>query len=195
MKWALIIISVAVALCATACYQLKTTQDENKRLQANQSALMEEIDTYRTIAGNSAADCRQLQLTKDELEATCSDLRKTIDDLSIKLRFVKSAATTGISTDVEVAAALHDTIIYKDTVPSKLQAFSWADSWVAVDGLIDRDTARLQVSSRDTLTQVVYRVPHRFLFIRWGTKAIRQVITCTNPHAEISYTSYIKVIE
>jgi len=47
------------------------------------------------------------------------------------------------------------------------------------------------VTSTDTLRQIVHRVPRRFLFIRWGTKAIRQEIVSTNPHTRIVYTEYI----
>lgn len=37
------------------------------------------------------------------------------------------------------------------------------------------------------------RVSQRFLFIRWGTKAIRQEVVSSNPHTRIVYTDYIKL--
>ena len=46
--------------------------------------------------------------------------------------------------------------------------------------------------SADTLRQVVHRVPRRFLFIRWGTKALRQEIVSSNPHTRIIYSDYVK---
>jgi len=49
--------------------------------------------------------------------------------------------------------------------------------------------------SRDTLYQVVHRVPRRFLFIRWGTKGIRQEMVNCNPHAEITYSQYIELVK
>ena len=42
------------------------------------------------------------------------------------------------------------------------------------------------------LRQVVHRIPRRFLFIRWGTKALRQEIVSSNPHTRIVYSDYVK---
>ena len=49
-----------------------------------------------------------------------------------------------------------------------------------------------RVESTDTLRQVVHRIPRRFLFIRWGTKALRQEIVPSNPHTRIVYSDYVK---
>ena len=50
----------------------------------------------------------------------------------------------------------------------------------------------LPVESVDTLRQVVHRVPRRFLFIRFGTKAVRQEIVSSNPHTRIVYAEYVR---
>ena len=49
------------------------------------------------------------------------------------------------------------------------------------------------IRSVDTLRQAVHRIPRRFLFIRWGTKALRQEIVSTNPHTRIVYAEYVKI--
>ena len=41
--------------------------------------------------------------------------------------------------------------------------------------------------------QVIHRIPRRFLFIRWGTKALRQEIVSTNPHTRIVHAEYVKI--
>lgn len=51
----------------------------------------------------------------------------------------------------------------------------------------------LPIESRDTLRQIVHRIPRRFLFIRWGTKALRQEIISSNPHTRIVYSEYIRI--
>jgi len=35
-------------------------------------------------------------------------------------------------------------------------------------------------------------LPRRFLFIRYGTKAIRQEMVSSNPHTQLVYTEYIE---
>ena len=65
--------------------------------------------------------------------------------------------------------------------------------WVTVDGIISADSVECRVESIDTLRQIVHRVPRRFLFIKFGTKALRQEIVSTNPHSKIVFTEYIKI--
>lgn len=72
------------------------------------------------------------------------------------------------------------------------KVFRWHDTWVTVEGSVTADSVRCRVESIDTLRQVVYRVPRRFLFFRWGTKAIRQEISSSNPHTRIIWTEYVK---
>lgn len=71
--------------------------------------------------------------------------------------------------------------------------FRWHDAWVRVEGVVRGDSVACRVQSVDTLRQVVHRVPRRFLFIRWGTKALRQEIVTSNPHTQIVYTRYVKI--
>ena len=74
-----------------------------------------------------------------------------------------------------------------------LRSFRWRDPWVTVEGRIDGDSVACRVVSIDTLHQIVHRVPRRFLFIRWGTKAIRQEIVSSNPHTRIVHSEYIRL--
>ena len=73
------------------------------------------------------------------------------------------------------------------------RVFRWRDTWVSVEGRIGRDLVACRIRSVDTLRQAVHRIPRRFLFIRWGTKALRQEIVSTNPHTRIVYAEYVKI--
>ena len=104
-----------------------------------------------------------------------------------------SAATTATVTDVKVDAEVKDSIVYKDGVIDSVKAFQWHDAWVDVIGTLKDKDVSLGITSKDTLIQIVHRVPRKFLFFRWGTKAIRQEIKSTNPHTKITYTDYIEL--
>ncbi len=84
---------------------------------------------------------------------------------------------------------LRDTVVRVDTV----RVFRWRDAWVEVEGCVGADSLRCRVTSVDTLRQVVHRIPRRFLFIRWGTKALRQEIRSSNPHSRIVYSEYVRI--
>ena len=62
---------------------------------------------------------------------------------------------------------------------------------MTVDGVIDNDSVSCSVSSVDTLHQIIHRIPRRFLFFRYGTKAIRQEIVSSNPHTEVVYSEVV----
>ena len=74
-----------------------------------------------------------------------------------------------------------------------LRGFRWEDPWTVVEGRLRNDSVTCRIRSVDTLRQIVHRIPRRFLFIRWGTKALRQEIVSSNPHTRIVYAEYIRL--
>lgn len=75
----------------------------------------------------------------------------------------------------------------------KIHHFSHHTPWIHIEGEVRRDTLLLDYHSIDTLHQIVHRVPRKFLFLRFGTKAIRQEIVSSNPHTKIVYSEYIEL--
>ena len=118
---------------------------------------------------------------------------------------VCGAATLATATEIDVQVPLHDTIVRRDFAAvcdsgrlaaavrfDTVRSFRWRDPWVTVEGRIRGDSVACRVESVDTLRQVVHRVPRRFLFIRFGTKAVRQEIVSSNPHTRIVYAEYVR---
>ncbi|MDR0659079.1 MAG: hypothetical protein LBG18_09165 [Mediterranea sp.] len=171
----------------------RSVQQERDRLEANQRALLEDVTLYRTKDSLSAASVEKLTLTKNELEKYNGELIKTIKDLGIKINRLELVSKQVTQTRIEVAIPVRDTLIIEHSVPIPAKTFDWRDSWVSVSGMINRDTVSCKVASVDTLIQVVHRVPKKFWFLRWGTKAIRQEIISNNPHTQIVYTEYIEL--
>lgn len=166
---------LAVLLLAAALGILgkayRTAVDDRNRLARNQSTLLNSVTHYKAAA---AAEIRAL---------------------GIKLRRVESVSTTTTRTEIQIAAPLADTVVVRqcDTarVGDTVRFFRWRDAWCRVEGTVLPDSVVCRVESIDTLRQIVHRVPRRFLFIRWGTKAVRQEIVSTNPHTRIVYAEYI----
>ena len=180
--------------CAILCGVNGRLKTEKERLAGNQQALLEKAEYYETEAGKSAASVQRLQLSYSELEDNYSQVCKVSNDLRIKIKRMEAATTTQTKTEVEVQTTVRDTVIIRDTLPPlKLQAIEWRDPWVTVTGGLAGKELKLNISSVDTLTQIVYRVPKQFWFIKYGTKAIRQEIVSSNPHTKIVYTEYIEL--
>jgi len=162
---------------------------EVRRLKNNQQVLCGEITHYRTRANEAAASVIALQLRCDEFRKLRSEDAARIRSLGIKLRRLETLSSTAVETRAEVRTVIRDTVILYDT----LRIFSWRDEWISIDGHIARDSVRCSVTSIDTLRQTVHRIPRRFLFIPYGTKALRQEIVSSNPHTKIVYAEYIEL--
>ena len=186
-------IVILAALLIAHIAALRKVRAEKERLEANQTALLSQVEYWTTKSGKSAADVRKLTLTANELKQTNAALKKTAEDLGIKLKRVQSASTTGVKTEVKLITQVRDSIVYRDSIIVPVKAFTWRDPWTDVTGVIERDSVDLSVSSVDTLTTVVHKIPHKFWFIKWGCKAIKQTVVSSNPHTKITYNEYIEV--
>lgn len=182
------IVATAVIVVG-ANYLLK----ENARLENNNSALLQSVNTYRTRAVENAASVQVLRLKIGEYEELRAADAERIRKLGIKLKRLESASKSVTKTAVNISAPLRDTVILRDTLRlhDTVRLFRWRDSWVTVDGVIDNDSVSCSVTSVDTLHQIIHRIPRRFLFFRYGTKAIRQEIVSSNPHTEVVYSEVV----
>lgn len=193
MRKLLIYINMALLVAVVSLsYWLGNVRTEKKRLANNQEALLTDVEYYKTESGKNAASVLKLELSKSELERHCQDLTKTVEDLNIKISRIQSASTTVTKTEVEIQTVVRDSIVYRD-LPISIKVINWRDPWIKLNGVLDGDTFSAKIESVDTLQQVVHRIPKKFLFIKWGTKAIRQEVVSSNPHSKIVYTEYIEL--
>ena len=203
MKKYTIIISVFVLLVISLVFCIhgwnKTLKNE-KRLEANQETLLGEVELYKTESGKNAASVTRLELTKKELEQHKAALVKTVDDLNIKLKRVQSVSTTSSQADYDFQAPVEEITVNKpDTVPDRppvlerIQKVEYDNTWLKFSGTIREGIFRGNISSIDTIDQVVHKVPRQFLFFRYGCKAIRQEVVSRNPYNRITYTEYIEL--
>lgn len=183
----------AIVATAVIVVGAKYLLKENARLENNNYALIESVKTYRTKADESAASVQVLRLKVGEYEELRAADAERIRKLKIKLKRLESESKSVTKMAVDITVPLRDTVILRDTLRlhDTVRLFRWRDSWVTVDGVIDNDSVSCSVSSVDTLHQIIHRIPRRFLFFRYGTKAIRQEIVSSNPHTEVVYSEVV----
>lgn len=169
------------------------TRSENNRLTANQETLLTKIHYYRTSDSLNAAGVNVLRLKGKEFQQYNADLLKLINDLNLKLKRLQVISQTSTETEYQIKTGIRDSIIILPGKVDTLNCLDYRDPYLTFSGcIIDKQFSGL-IRSRDTLIQVIHRVPRRFWFIRWGTKAIRQEIISRNPHSRITYTEYIEL--
>ncbi len=192
-KYLIIVVVVLAGGLFVSVRSCRKAVDECDRFESDRRALLENVVYFRTKDSLSAAGVERLQLTKRELESRNAELAGTIKDLGVKIRRLESAATNVSRTSVNISAPVRDTVVIVDSVFVPARTFDWRDAWMSVSGTVTDAGVNCSVRSVDTLVQVVHRVPRKFLFFRWGTKAIRQEVVSRNPHTEIVYTEYVEL--
>lgn len=189
LVYANIVLVISVLILS---FFLNNTREEKKRLTNNQESLLSDIEYYKTESGKNAASVQKLVLTKSELEKHCKALTQTVKDLGIKVKRLQSATTTVTKTEIEIRTVVRDSIVYRDR-PVILKTINWKDPWIKLNGVLDGDDFSAKIQSIDSLSHVAHRVPKKFLFFRFGTKAVRLEVVNKNPHNQIVYTEYIEV--
>ena len=190
LLWVAVVASILVALCGVALgYLIK----ENARLRGNQHALIEGDAFSRTESGKSAASVEVLQLELAEFRSLREQDAEEIASLGIRLRRAESYAKSVAMTTLTDTVIVRDTVVVRDTVKMAARHFAGEDAWSRVEGILFGDSLRYAIRTTDTLHQVVHRVPRKFLFIPYGTKAIRQEVWSSNPNTELIYTEYIEL--
>ena len=192
-KYLLGVAMVALVVIVACGFIVVNLIAENERLRRNEYALMQGVEYYRTQNNRSAASVAALEVEVAEFRALNREAAKEIASLGIRLRRAESVARSVAVTTLADTVVLCDTIIVHDTVAVSARHFAAADVWSRVEGILFGDSLRYAVRTTDTLHQVVHRVPRKFMFIPYGTKAIRQEVWLSNPNTELVYTEYIEL--
>ena len=162
---------------------------------------MNECAEYQSESERNAMNTLELQLTYDELNEHYQDIVAKAEDLNLKVKRLQSVSDAGTNTEVKIQTVLRDSIIYRDSILTDtlyqyidtIKTFKWSDPWILCNGSIYNDSIKMNIASTDTITQFVHRIPKKWWFFRWGTKAIKQDIVCSNPHTRLTYTKYIEL--
>lgn len=190
LLWVAAIATIVAVVCGVVINRLI---EENGRLERNQRALMGEVQLYRTENDRSAASIEALELTVAEFREAHERDAEEIESLGIRLRRAESYAKSAMTSTITDTIVVRDTVVVRDSLPESYRYFAAADAWSRVEGILYGDSLSYAVHSVDTLYQVVHRVPRKFWFIRYGTKAIRQEVWSSNPNTELVYTEYIEL--
>ena len=188
MFWVAVVATIVAVVCGIVVVRLAR---ENRHLERVEHALREDVRFYRTASDRSAASVEALEMSVAEFRAERERDAEEIASLGIRLRRAESYARSTSTTTIADTVVVRDTVIVRDSLPRAYRYFAAADVWSRVEGIFYGDSVNYSVHSIDTLHQVVHRIPRRFLFFRWGTKALRQEIRSSNPHTKIVYSEYV----
>ena len=169
---------------------------ERKRVESNQYALMGEIERWKTKDSLNVASVERLIFSKKELEAYNSELTEIVKEQGVRINRLQSITQTGVKTETVIKTVVKDSLIIVDNiVVDTFRCIDYISPYLDLSGCFENDNIfHGEIVSRDTLTQIVHRVPKfEFWFIRLGTKGVKQNVMSSNPYSVITFSDYIEL--
>lgn len=164
--------------------KIKEQAVELERRERTVTALQAAEQTYLTKLGDAAAKRQVLELSEKELRKSNADLHEEIKALNIRVKDAMSATKTTTNTIIDERVRI-------DTVNNVIQA-EYKDAWNNIRSEQVGDSARLYYEGRDSIVGVVSIRKKRFLFFRWGVKAVEYDISNKNPKTKVSIDIAVK---
>lgn len=193
------IYAILIIAITSLYFMWRSAQQKAVRLSGNQTTLLDQVQYWKLKDSTSAASVGALSLTVHELkkanDSSLTSLRKTIDDLGVKIRLVKSASSVNYETVNNVNTFLKDSLVM-DTIPVKVFDRTTKFNEVHLQIWPETDSLALRIITRDKLTQVVYKERRGWQFWTsefWQKRKLRQVVHFENPDTRISYPQYIEI--
>jgi len=173
---------------------LKLANAEKARIEINQRILLQDsLHKYKAKNNLLVYSIEQLELTLSEVKANRTTIVKELHNMKIRPKDAIAVGKTTTESAVSIKAPIRNETRIDSGRVVKVKEFNWSDTWTSIKGNIEEDSLTLYYNSRDTLVQVIHVEKYKFLFIRWGVKAIRQSVTLKNPNSHIVSTEYIKI--
>jgi hypothetical protein len=188
---AVLLLSVAVSILYRNGKQLETERD---KYQSNTNALLSDIQRLRVDSTTTAVDVKTLSLMVNEYELYRTQDLEKIKRMGVELRNLKMAAKHELSVNAPVEAELRDSTIIRDTVHVAVKTVEMNTPYLQVSGTIENNHLSGNIHLPVTLRQAVWiESKYKFLWWRWGVKAVHQTISSDNPYVEIRYSEMIEI--
>lgn len=164
--------------------KIQEQKAEIGRLDRNVSALSASEVNYKTKLGDAAVKRQALEMSQRKLKKLNSDLHKEISALNIRVKDALSATRTVTKTAL-VETIRVDTI---DNIPTS----EYSDPWNTIRAEQLGDSTKLTYIGSDSIIGVVSVKRKKFLFFRWGVKAIEYDLSNKNPKTKINIDIAVK---
>lgn len=173
-------------------YQGKQRKACEIAYQNNISVSMDSLHKYKVADSLNAIHISNIELSLKQYKQLRADNAKLIKQLKAdKLTTVVNPETI---IRYKIKTQLKDSIIYRDTV----KAISYHDSWNSVTGYFTKDSANLNILSKDELLITKSIERKRFLGIKlspkwFGYRNLQLNIVSKNPNCAISNIEYVEL--
>ena len=192
--------SILLAICMVLCFITSDLTMQVKILKANETALLDNAESYRVNDSLSAAHINQLQLSLSQFEKYRAEDQALIKALRVDNKGLQDVITSATETNRRLQLKLKDSLRV-DTITQyidTLKCFSFRDSWTTLSGCFHKDTTTFSIQNIDSLIAVTNVERKRFLFfklpIKWfGYRSKQATILSKSPYTTIRHIEYITI--
>lgn len=186
----------SVVMITLQALRIESLNEERNRYRANTTALLQDVERYRTSDSLGAVKAKVLSLKLSELERYRAQDMKTIESLKIKKRELEQVTTMQMQTIADLRGTVADTIVVVEEARDTVEVLHVSDEWIDLHGIIYDGAFDGTLEVRDSLTIVETVQRKRFLGFLWRTKRIksREVdVVNKNPYSQIVGLETIRI--
>lgn len=188
---------IVISLSLTVLFQYERNRqlsDERDRHKSNTVSLLSDIKRLQVDSTTMAVDTKVLRLTLGELEDNRAANLEQIRKLGVRVKSLQALAKHSVEVNAPIQAELRDSVVIRDTVTIQVKTIKMDTPYLQVTGVVENNRLTGNIHLPVTLHQAAWvEHKHRFLWWRWGVKAIHQTISSDNPYVEITYSEYIMI--
>lgn len=167
---------------------------ERDKYQLNTNALLSDVKRMQIDSSTMALDVKTLTLTLSEYDQYRAADLVQIEKMGVRIKDLEAAGKHNITIDAPVQAKIRDSVVIRDTVPIYIRTVKMNTPHLRLDGIIENNKLNGKIYLPVNLYQAVWlEYKHKFLWWRWGVKAVHQTISSDNPHAQINYSEFIHI--
>lgn len=187
-KITLILALVGVIFIGLQAMRIKSLTGERDRYRSNTTALLRDVERYRTSDSLNAVKTEVLSLKLSEMERYRAEDLKTIESLKLRKKDLEQVTTMQMQTIADLRGTVADTVVMVREVRDTVQVLHVSDEWIDLHGIVADGAFDGTLEVRDSIYIVESVQRARFLGFLWRTKRVksRKVdVMNKNPYTEI----------
>jgi hypothetical protein len=187
-KITLILALVGVIFIGLQSMRIKSLTGERDRYRSNTTALLRDVERYRTSDSLNAVKTEVLSLKLSEMERYRAEDLKTIESLKLRKKDLEQVTTVQMQTIADLRGTVADTVVMVREVRDTVQVLHVSDEWIDLHGIVADGAFDGTLEVRDSIYIVESVTRKRFLGFLWRTKKVkaRSVdVVSKNPYTEV----------
>ena len=192
-KGLIIAVTILIVVVTVLSYLLDKERKESKRVSDNQTALITGLEHRRTKDSSEIASSFVITLELEEYKRLYSAQCDSIKDMGYNPKRVTSVHDVKSETAIEIEAPIISKPIRVGTDTIVVSCFDFKTKYFDLKGCVIDSVFKGRADIRADIEIIGHRVPKRFWFIKWGTKAVKVDVISKDKKCTITHNRYIEL--